>query len=220
MEELMAKMASLSEKKADETGAEPSEEDAAKLAELKKQMEEAKAKEDELAKKAEDAAKKGTSTGGTSAKKETAKKTDDGTKVAAAEKPAKASSKKADEEPAPTKKASTSELDSLLGGDKEEVKEPTKKAAPSLPATPSKADVTAAMTPVQTRAQASCAKYSTGTVQVQVLVDSNGRVKNATPKGAFAGNQAGQCVAMMARSAKFPKFSDPTYSFLYPIILK
>jgi len=27
-------------------------------------------------------------------------------------------------------------------------------------------------------------------------------------------------VAMMARSAKFPKFKDPTYTFIYPITLQ
>ena len=111
-------------------------------------------------------------------------------------------------------------MDSLLKGPKEKEK-PKTAPADDTPKKPTKADVKKAMGPVQARAQKSCAKYSTGTVQVQVVVTGkNGRVKAATPKGAFAGNQAGKCVAMMARSAKFPKFSDSTFSFTYPIILK
>ena len=60
------------------------------------------------------------------------------------------------------------------------------------------------MGPVKARAQKMCAKYSTGVVQVQVVVGSNGRVKSATPKGAFANSTAGKCVAMQSRTAKFP----------------
>lgn len=220
MEDMMAKMAALSEKKTDGENEGASEEDAAKLEELQKQMEEAKAKEEELAKKAEEAQKEEAAPKKASS---APKKTSSGDSTPA-KKADPTPKKKAD--PAPkadtsTKKTGTDELDSLLGGGKkEEAKAPEKKADDGIPNTPSKPDITKAMGPVQARAQQSCAKYSTGTVQVQMVVGSNGRVKSASPKGAFAGNQAGQCVAMMARSAKFPKFKDPSFSFLYPIILK
>ena len=129
--------------------------------------------------------------------------------------------KKIEKKKPPTKKSGTSELDSLLSGQKKEKGKPKTAPADDVPKKPTKAEVKKAMGPVQVRSQKSCAKYSTGTVQVQVVVKgSNGRVKSASPKGAFAGNQAGKCVAMMARSAKFPKFSDSTFSFTYPIILK
>lgn len=223
MDELMARMAALTEKKTEGEDEAPSAEEAAKLEELQKQMEEAKAKEEELAMKAEEAEKAAEAKKSETPKKtSTAKKSSSGSSST----PKKTSTaKKSSSEP--KKKAAsggsdkTSELDSLLGGSKkEEPKAAAKKADDGLPKTPSKGDVKKAMGPVQARAQKICAKYSTGTVQVQMVVGSNGRVKKATPKGAFAGNQAGKCVAMMARSAKFPKFKDPTYSFLYPIILK
>jgi hypothetical protein len=38
--------------------------------------------------------------------------------------------------------------------------------------------------------------------------------------GSFANTTAGKCVEMMARTAKFPKFSDPTFTFTYPITLR
>lgn len=126
---------------------------------------------------------------------------------------------KADSEPA--KKPAANELDSLLGGGQKDA-EPKKEAAAAgsgLPSQPDRADVQKAMGSVTTRAQA-CSKYSTGTIQLKLTVGNNGKVKSAEALGAFAGTTAGKCVEMLARAAKFPKFSDPTFSVTYPITLK
>ncbi|MDD5308754.1 MAG: hypothetical protein PHU25_15660 [Deltaproteobacteria bacterium] len=133
--------------------------------------------------------------------------------------------KKEEAKPAADTGAGKADLDELLGGDKKKKEEAAaekakKKPEDATPKKPSEADVKRAMAPVSAKAQAACAKYSTGTVQVQVVVGNNGRVQTATPKGTFAGTTAGNCVAMLAKTAKFPTFSDPTASFLYPITLK
>ena len=213
MAQMMAKLAEMDRDKGSADEATSKE-----MAALKAELEAAKAKDADLAaKEAEAAAQK---------EEETAKaKTDKPKKTTTKPKkvdttPKTVTPKKKVEKKTPKKKKSgTSELDSLLSGPKKE--KPKTAPANDLAKKPTKAEVKKAMGPVQVRAQKSCAKYSTGTVQVQVVVKgSNGRVKSASPKGAFAGNQAGKCVAMMARSAKFPKFSDSTFSFTYPIILK
>ncbi len=214
MAQMMAKLAEMDRDKGSADEATSKE-----MAALKAELEAAKAKDADLAaKEAEAAAQK---------EEEAAKaKTDKPKKTTTKPKkkvdaPKTVTPKKKVEKKKPTKKSGTSELDSLLSGPKKEKGKPKTAPANDLAKKPTKAEVKKAMGPVQVRAQKSCAKYSTGTVQVQVVVKgSNGRVKAANPKGAFAGNQAGKCVAMMARSAKFPKFSDSSFSFTYPIILK
>ena len=192
------------------------------MAALKAELEAAKKKDENLAAKEEEAAaKKEEEKPEAKAKTDKPKKTTTKPKKKVDTTPKTVTPKKKVEEKPPTKKSGASELDSLLKGPKKETEKPKTAPADDMPKKPTKAEVKNAMGPVQARAQKSCAKYSTGTVQVQVVVKgSNGRVKSATPKGAFAGNQAGKCVAMMSRSAKFPKFSDSTFSFTYPITLK
>ncbi len=205
MAQMMAKLAEMDKGSADETAA-------AEMAALKAELEAAKKKDDDLAAKEAEAASK--------TKTDKPKKTTTKPKKVDTT-PKTVTPKKKVEKKAPTKKSGTSELDSLLSGPKKEKDKPKTAPANDMAKKPTKAEVKKAMGPVQARAQKSCAKYSTGTVQVQVVVKgSNGRVKSASPKGAFAGNQAGKCVAMMSRSAKFPKFADSTFSFTYPIILK
>jgi hypothetical protein len=51
-------------------------------------------------------------------------------------------------------------------------------------------------------------------------VGNDGKVRTAEALGAFAGTTAGKCVEMLAKTARFPKFSDPTFSLTYPITLK
>jgi hypothetical protein len=129
---------------------------------------------------------------------------------------------KADKTVATTPKTGADEVDALLGGSKpkgDDKKTPSA-ASDDTPKQPSRDQVNTAMAPIKAKAQASCAKYSTGTVQVQVVVSNEGKVKSATPTGVFANNPAGTCVAMMARGAKFPKFKDPTFTFSYPITLQ
>ncbi len=205
MAQMMAKLAEMDKGSADETAA-------AEMAALKAELEAAKKKDEDLAAKEEEAASK--------AKKDKPKKTTTKPKKVDTT-PKVVTPKKKVVKKTPTKKGGTSELDSLLSGPKKDKGKPKSAPAADVAKKPTKTEVKKARGPVQVRAQKSCAKYSTGTVQVQVVVKgSNGRVKSASPKGAFAGNQAGKCVAMMARSAKFPKFSDSTFSFTYPIILK
>ena len=220
MAQMMAKLAEMDKNKgsADETASKEMEE---KMAALKAELEAAQKKDEDLAaKEAEAAAQKEKEEAETKAKVDKPKKTTTKPKKVDTT-PKTVTPKKKTEKKAPTKKTGTSELDSLLSGPKKEKDKPKTAPADDMAKKPTKAEVKKAMGPVQARAQKSCAKYSTGTVQVQVVVaGKTGRVKSASPKGAFAGNQAGKCVAMMSRSAKFPKFADSTFSFTYPIILK
>lgn len=224
---LLAKLEELSKAAAAGSG-QVSAEDQAKMDAVKAQLDAAQAEKEAAAKKAEEA--KASSAGGTSSKpaadkpkkesapepkKETAKKPDTG--GATGSKPTSG-----DKKPEAPKSGGSSELDSLLGGGSKEKPEekPAAKPADDTPKQPTKEQVNTAMAPIKAKAQASCAKYSTGTVQVQMAVSSDGKVKSASALGAFAGNPAGTCVAMMARSAKFPKFKDPTFTFTYPIVLQ
>jgi hypothetical protein len=220
-----------------------SAEEQAKMDEIQKQLDEAKAKEEELAKEAEEAEQKAAeakkkaadtkkksgsskvaSSGGKkdTGKKDTGKK-DTGKKDTGKKGTGKKDTGKKDTGKKDTgKKGSAAELDSLLGGGekKKDAPKETKPAGPALPRQLSQAQVKSGMMPVQARAQKMCAKYSTGVVQVKLVIGGNGRVKSANPKGAFANSTAGKCVAMQARTAKFPKFSDASQSVLFPISLK
>ena len=214
-EKLSALMAKLEDSKSEEGVV-----DEAAQAALEKEIADAKAAQEEAAKKA-------------AAAKAESEKAGGGTKVAAAapkktaSEPAAAAPKKPAAEPkakpAETKPAAggTSELDSLLGAPKKTDTE--KKATAPADTTPtqmSKSDIQQAMNPVAARAQTMCAKYSTGSVQVRVTVANTGRVQSSEAVGAFANSTAGNCVAALVRTAKFPKFKDATQTFTYPIVLK
>jgi hypothetical protein len=221
---LMAKLEEMSKAASAGSGS-VSAEDQAKMDAVKAQLDAAKAEKEAAAKKADQAKSDGAksekpkkdTTGSSEPKKETAKKVDSADLTGDK---GSTTAKKTDT----AKGGSAEELDSLLGGggkDKGKTEEkPAAKPVDDLPKQPSKDQVTSAMAPIKAKAQASCAKYSTGVVQVSMVVTSEGKVKSATPTGVFAGNPAGTCVAMMARSAKFPKFKDPTYTFIYPITLQ
>lgn len=198
-----------------------SAEDQAKMDAVKKELEAAKAEKEEAAQKASDSAS--SSGGGRSKSSGRAKKSDEGPAEKAAASGSgsgSSTSSVAPEKAAP--KTGADELGDLLGGSKKaEEKKPAAAEAPdSVPKQPSKEQVNAAMAPIKAKAQNSCAKYSTGVVTVSVVVSGDGKVKSATPTGIFANNPAGTCVAMMARSARFPKFKDPTFTFTYPITLQ
>jgi hypothetical protein len=45
-------------------------------------------------------------------------------------------------------------------------------------------------------------------------------VQSSSPVGGSADQTAANCVSMIARTARFPKFTDPTFSINYPITLK
>ncbi len=135
-----------------------------------------------------------------------------GVKAVKEPKAPKAAKEDKEEEPADTKPKS--ELGGLLDADVA-----SGKKAQELPKSPSRADVKSAMQPVQSKA-AKCAKYSKGTVQLKIVVTNDGRVQSSSPVGGSADQTAANCVSMIARTARFPKFKDPTFSINYPITLK
>jgi hypothetical protein len=226
---LLAKLEEMSKSAAAGSGT-VSAEDQAKMDAVKKELDAAKAEKEAAAKKAEEAkassGSKPSGGGDTAAKADKPKKDTSSKKAETADQGGDTGKTTADKDKKPEtapKGGSASELDNLLGGgskDKAAEEKPAAKPADDLPKQPSKEQVTSAMAPIKAKAQASCAKYSTGVVQVSIMVSSDGKVKSATPTGVFANNPAGKCVAMMARSAKFPKFKDPTYTFIYPITLQ
>ncbi|MCP4601139.1 MAG: hypothetical protein GY847_11545 [Proteobacteria bacterium] len=119
-----------------------------------------------------------------------------------------------------TEKKESSELDALLDGKTKRGSRNRKSTTgDGMPKTPSKSDVKKAMAPVASRAR-SCAKYSTGTVQLKVVVGNNGRIKQSKAVGSFAGTTAGKCVEMIVRTAKFSTFKNPSFIFTYPITLR
>ncbi len=130
-------------------------------------------------------------------------------KARKADSPKKAKKQKDTKEP-------ESELGSLLDSD---VASGKKSPTGALPKTPSRGDVKNAMRPIASQA-AKCSKYSKGTVKLKITVGSNGRVTSSSPVGGTAGATAGNCVAMIARKAKFPKFSNPSFTFNFPVKLK
>ena len=125
-------------------------------------------------------------------------------------------------EEAPVKKATKSgdPLDALLNADKSGIPEKKRSATVNLPNTLSRADVKKVMSRVAANAKQKCSKYGTGTVQLQVLVGSNGRVRESKAKGNLANTTAGKCVEMLARTAKFPQFKEPVARVAYPITLQ
>jgi hypothetical protein len=138
--------------------------------------------------------------------------------------PVKTTSKPDDSPKTEPKKESQNIDDYLLGGSADkEAKKPEAPSAPeknsSLPTKPTKAQVKAAMQKVTAKAS-KCSKYSTETVKVKLVVGGNGRVQSAAAQGAAAGTTAGKCVEMLARTAKFPEFSGPNLTLVYPIVLK
>ncbi len=105
----------------------------------------------------------------------------------------------------------TSELDTLLTGGGA-VK------TGGLPEQPTRDQVTSTMADVQNKARATCGKTESGTVMVRVIVGSNGVVRDAVPQGEHATDTLGRCVSTIARrTARFPAFSKPTFTFSYPI---
>ncbi len=122
---------------------------------------------------------------------------------------------------AESQKDGSEDLDALLGGPKKKARSARKPASqqPAGLSTPDRQQVKQAMAPVARKAQM-CSKYSTGTIQLKLVVNNSGRVVSSKALGPFAGTNAGKCVEMLARTAKFPNFSEPSFTVNYPIILK
>ncbi|MCP4675374.1 MAG: hypothetical protein GY854_07695 [Deltaproteobacteria bacterium] len=119
----------------------------------------------------------------------------------------------------PAKQTGREELNDLLGSGKSAPTKKKKASSSSGRGKPTRADVMAAMGPVSRQAM-SCSKFARGTVQLRVTVGSNGRVKKSRPVGSFSGTNAGKCVAMVAKGARFSPFGDPSFSFTYPVRLQ
>jgi predicted Zn finger-like uncharacterized protein len=63
-----------------------------------------------------------------------------------------------------------------------------------------------------------CSQGQHGTVTLQVVIGTTGRVSSANPTGAFAGTPVGNCAARAVRRAKFPR-SKKTLKVKYPFKL-
>lgn len=110
-------------------------------------------------------------------------------------------------------------LDSALGG------KPAKKAAtaaataePSanLPQSPGRDDVLGAMKSVTARVQ-SCGNGQSGVAMAKISVaGATGRVTNVDVSGSFSGTPVASCVVKEVSKARFPKFSQSTFSVTYP----
>jgi hypothetical protein len=48
------------------------------------------------------------------------------------------------------------------------------------------------------------------------VTGATGKVSSVDVSGQFAGSPVGSCVAKEVRKAKFPKFSQSSFSFSYP----
>lgn len=89
----------------------------------------------------------------------------------------------------------------------------------ALPDQPGRDQVGAALRAVQT-AVGACGAGEHGMATTQITVDgASGRVTNAVVSGQFAGTPVGSCVARAARSARFPRFRNPTFSVSFPFRL-
>lgn len=111
-------------------------------------------------------------------------------------------------------------LDSALGGKpaKPAAAAPKPAAAPAadLPAMPAKDDVLSAMKGVQPRVQ-SCGNGQSGVAMAKITVaGATGRVTNVDVSGQFAGTPVAACVTKEVSKAKFPKFSQSSFSIAYP----
>jgi predicted Zn finger-like uncharacterized protein len=124
----------------------------------------------------------------------------------------------------PAKKAQSSAdkslddlLDTALGGKKPAAKPAAAAAASeSLQPTPTRDDVLAAMKGVTPAVQA-CGGSESGVAMTKVgVAGPTGKVATVEVGGQFANSPVGTCVAKEVRKAKFPKFSQPTFSFSYP----
>ncbi len=156
------------------------------------------------------------------AKASTAKRSDSSAKSDKASEKASAPAAPAAPAPAPAapKQSSVDKsiddlLDSALNG-----KPAAKKAAPApaanLAATPTRDEVIDAMKGVAPRVQA-CGNGQSGVATAKIVVAGpTGRVTSVEVSGQFAGTPVASCIVKEVGKAKFPKFSNATFSVAYP----
>jgi hypothetical protein len=85
------------------------------------------------------------------------------------------------------------------------------------PAQPTREQVRDVMTAMHSQL-AQCAQDKHGTTYANVTVQGNGRVSYSLIEGAFAGTEAGSCMARALRSARFPEFVGPPFKVRYPLV--
>jgi hypothetical protein len=88
----------------------------------------------------------------------------------------------------------------------------------ALPETPSREDVIAGFEAVRGPLSA-CAGAKHGVVQIDATIASSGRVSRSLIAGVFQGTPEGSCMARIARTARFPQFSQPSLNVNFPISL-
>jgi hypothetical protein len=89
----------------------------------------------------------------------------------------------------------------------------------SLPESPDRDDVIAAMGSVE-GAVRDCAAGRSGVSNITITVVGNsGRVSSALVEGEFAGTPEGSCMARAVRGARFERFAQPTFRVRYPFSL-
>jgi hypothetical protein len=93
-------------------------------------------------------------------------------------------------------------------------------AANTIPATPSRDEVTQAMT-VLLPAIRGCAMGQSGLATAGIVVHSDGRVASVDVAGApFAGSASGRCMEGVIRRARFPRFSQPSFRIKFPLAIQ
>jgi hypothetical protein len=124
--------------------------------------------------------------------------------------------------PPPAAKQSSSDksiddlLDGALNGKPKAASKPAAAPAANLPATPSRDDVLGAMKAVTPRVQA-CGNGQSGIATSKIgVAGPTGRVTSVEVSGQFAGTPVAACIVREVSKAKFPKFSQSTFSFSYP----
>jgi hypothetical protein len=90
-------------------------------------------------------------------------------------------------------------------------------AASGLTDQPSREQVRDTMLALHTK-MAACAAGKHGTTFANVTVQGDGRVSYSLIEGAFAGTEAGSCMARTLRSATFPHFAGPPFKVRYPLV--
>jgi hypothetical protein len=91
-----------------------------------------------------------------------------------------------------------------------------KPAAADLPSSPGRDDVISALNVVKPKVQA-CGNGQTGIATAKIAVaGSTGRVTSVDVSGQFAGTPVAACVSREVGKAKFPKFSQPSFSVTFP----
>ena len=100
-----------------------------------------------------------------------------------------------------------------------------KKEEPPKPAPPqvklmllTQSDIVNAMKGVQPKVQACANQYKVpGTAMATISVAAGGKVNNANVTGKFAGTPTGDCVAVAAKSAKFPPCQSMTFPWPFTL---